>query len=253
MRYTSILLVILGALSNLGAQEPSRFEVASIRSGAIPKDRVNFVIGSGRVTYRAHTLQELIRRAYGLDAEQLNGPDWTNVERYDIDATMVTGASKDEVAAMLRTLLQERFLLKLRIETKLTTHWVLALAPGGPHLTPADGEDKLDVGTAQMTAYIRGKGSIPSLIYYLSRFVHTGVKDMTGLKGLFLFDVKYPVNPPTPNSGSDLPSSTANPSLDVDAHLFTELEKLGLKLELRKKVPTEYYTIEHAEKEPTAN
>ena len=76
MRYTSILLIILGALSNLGAQEPSRFEVASIRSGAIPKDRVNFVIDSGRVTYRAHTLQELIRRAYWLDAEQLNCPDF---------------------------------------------------------------------------------------------------------------------------------------------------------------------------------
>jgi uncharacterized protein (TIGR03435 family) len=73
-------------------------------------------------------LKDLIALAYNMRNYQINGPDWMSTERFDIEAKMPDGVSKDDAPAMLRTLLEERFKLSAHKETE--DHKVLALLAG---------------------------------------------------------------------------------------------------------------------------
>jgi uncharacterized protein (TIGR03435 family) len=76
MSLSLLTFAAIACQAQTGQSDPA-FDVASIRSGAIARTRVNVVIDPGRVNYRAHTLRQLIQRAYGLEADQVRGPDWT--------------------------------------------------------------------------------------------------------------------------------------------------------------------------------
>lgn len=221
------------------------------------RTRISVVIEPGRVNYRAHTLQELVRRAYRLREDQVSGPGWTETERYDVVATMAPDTPKDQIPLMLQTLLAERFKLELRRDTKLLQTWVLVIASGGPNLKPVDGDsDTLRGFTGDPDSGIVGKGPLSTLAYYLTRFVRDPVVDLTGLKGTFDINLKWPTALPEP---SQLPSAvppTEQAPVGAPApavpHLVKQLATLGLKLE-RRKVPTEYLTITSAQKQPVEN
>jgi uncharacterized protein (TIGR03435 family) len=91
----------VGAFAQIAAISP-RFEVASVRSGAIARGRISVFIDPGRVNYRAHTLKELIVRAYGLRSDQVTGPDWTETALYDVVATMPATTPKEQIPLMLQ-------------------------------------------------------------------------------------------------------------------------------------------------------
>jgi uncharacterized protein (TIGR03435 family) len=59
-------------------------------------------------------MQDFIMRAFGVRAYQVIGPDWLKRERFDISATMPAGATTAQVPAMLQSLLESRFGLKVR-------------------------------------------------------------------------------------------------------------------------------------------
>ena len=88
----------------------------------------------GLIRYSGVTLMTLITKAYSVYPDQVLGPNWLASTRYTLEATIPVGASKQDLAIMLRNLLVGRFQLILRKERKDFTVYNLVPAKGGPKL-----------------------------------------------------------------------------------------------------------------------
>ena len=222
-----------------------RFEVASIKRNkegeaeraALPAFAVPFpgrsqTLPGGRLRGPNMSVREIIRDAYGYrnrpNGEIVGAPDWIDRERYDIEAraahdfpaSTTMGIPLDAQAA-LRTLLAERFNLKVRIEVQRRPIYELVMhredgrlgqnlkpSKGGCrsafqrepvntaliNIKPADGEPQplppclLGIGpmgisttNMPMTDLVRILGMRPE--------VNTTVIDRTGLIGNFDFTI----------------------------------------------------------------
>lgn len=73
---------------------------------------------NGRMTAENATLRMILRAAYGLTALQINGPDWLDSDRFDLEAKSPPGVPDSELMPMLQSLLKERFQLTAHRETK---------------------------------------------------------------------------------------------------------------------------------------
>lgn len=135
------------------AAAPS-FEVATIkpadpnalptlRSGDLP-EAMRFQQSGDQIDYRGVSLFMLLQRAYGLNPAQISGPDWIQDARYDIVAKFPAGATKDDVPAMLKQLLTERFHLVLHLDQKTLKIYEVSVAKGGPKLSAAKPLRKFD-------------------------------------------------------------------------------------------------------------
>ena len=134
--------------------DPQRL-AADIQAGRMPK--VGPEIGVSRATFTYMSLADLISYAWKVRNYQINGPDWLASERFDIEATIPEGAKKDDVALMLRSLLEDRF--KLVAHQAQEEHKVLALVVGksGPKMKESatapqafDPSSPLDPGERQV-------------------------------------------------------------------------------------------------------
>ncbi len=94
------------------------------------------VVGS-RVDIRFMTLEQLIARAYRIRSYQLAGPDWMRAVRFDIEAKIPDGASKEQAPEMLQTLLAERFRLTLHPEKRERPVYALMVGKNGVRLREA--------------------------------------------------------------------------------------------------------------------
>jgi uncharacterized protein (TIGR03435 family) len=113
---------------------------AEVRAGKMP--RFGPHVDAARAEYIYMSLKDLITVAYKVKPYQITGPAWLPTERFDIEAKMPDGASKDDAPGMLVSLLEERF--KLAAHRDNQEHPVLALLVGkdGPKLkeSPATSE-----------------------------------------------------------------------------------------------------------------
>ena len=144
------------------------FDVASVRPAAPIQQqiasgqlRVGATITDGRADLRSVSLADLVAMAYRLKPFQLSGPEWIRTERYDLQATLPPGATKEQVPEMLQAFLAERFNLEIRREERQYSVYALVQASGGHTLkasaqaaaqpaTPPDGARTLDVGGQQV-------------------------------------------------------------------------------------------------------
>ncbi len=141
--------LLLAAAASFGQTAPSNpsFDVATVkpsppldmaklaaevRAGKMPKFGPN--VNASRAEYIYMSLKDLIAIAYKVKPYQITGPAWLPTERFDIEAKMPEGASKDDAPGMLVSLLEERF--KLAAHRDNQEHPVLALMVGkdGPKL-----------------------------------------------------------------------------------------------------------------------
>jgi uncharacterized protein (TIGR03435 family) len=161
------------------------------------------------------TLKMLISYAYGVLPEYvLSGPDWAVSQQYDINAKL-SGKEADtfaklppnqrevQTAEMLRTLLADRFRLKVRRQTKESASYTLVLAKGSPNLTKSlplepdsDGHMPPDAGTS--TTMLDGRHIVKrtSMLMFASSLssdpeIARKVVDQTGLKGPYDFEYKW--------------------------------------------------------------
>ena len=143
-------LALLFAAGVAAAQAPAQpaFEVATIKAAA-PLDRAKILTGQAhlgmkvdgaRVDIGSFSLADLIRTAYTIKPYQLQGPGWMSEQRWDIQAKLPDGATKEQVPRMLQALLAERF--KLQVRRGSTEHSVYALVVGknGAKLKEAEAE-----------------------------------------------------------------------------------------------------------------
>jgi uncharacterized protein (TIGR03435 family) len=129
-------------VATVAAQAVPAFELVSVRraapvSVAVDSDPSNprarlVVLAGGRLEARGQTLANLARVAFGFESVDPSrgmvdaGADWQWNDRFDITATAdhewttpPSGTTvPSELRAMLRALLEERFALKARIETR---------------------------------------------------------------------------------------------------------------------------------------
>ena len=252
------------------AQTPT-FEVASVkraapvstaaaRPGAARSTGPDQREDPGRVSYTDYPLRPLLMKAYNVKRYQIAGPSWLDTERYDIVAKPPEGASKEQIPAMLRNLLVERFQMTVRRETRAQPVYALIAGKNGPNLKKTD---KPDNGISFSTGGHLEARSVASLANMLSSFLDRPVLDMTGIQGNFdislevsmedLIGLRRMMNAAgAQTSGGAAGAGGPAPELAPQASIFTAIQLLGLKLEPRKE-PIEMIVIDKAEKVPTEN
>jgi len=239
-----------------------RFGVASVRpnDGTDPSRGFGFTLESGRLRLRNQTLQTITSIAYaptfGLwfpDERISGGPPWINTDRFTIDARAERAVTGPEMGAMLRSLLVDRFGLKVRVEPRTAAVYALVVIKRdrslGPSLKPTaiacTGRCGIGGGSGR---YQLSGASMALLAGSLSELVGRPVVDRTGLTGTFDGTLEWS---PTPEELGAL-GEPAPAAAVFGASLFTALEEqFGLKLQ-SERGPVEYLVIESAE-QPTPN
>jgi uncharacterized protein (TIGR03435 family) len=99
------------------------FEVASVKPSTQTTGRITMKGGPGtsdptRIAYSNIMLKRLLIGAYDVRSDQIVGPDWLDIQRFDIAATLPEGATREQFQAMLRNLLETRFRMTIHRETK---------------------------------------------------------------------------------------------------------------------------------------
>jgi len=124
-RLTALLsLLSAAAFGQTSGSTPDKFEAADVHPSPRSDNNFNlFMRGpqtrAGRYEIRTATMVDLIATAYGVEQEKVfGGPNWLELDRYDITAKLPTGTSRDAQKTMLRALLAERFHLVARTDTR---------------------------------------------------------------------------------------------------------------------------------------
>ena len=254
--------------SSQGAQQRLAFEVASIKENTSGHpnaggDRFDTrIYPGGRFMARNMTLHDLVLIAYRDEfaASQISGfADWMLEKRFDIEAKAATGeiptgdltrATAQQLRWMQRSLLVDRFALRVHREEKIGELHVLSVAPGGHKMkrntdaTPCAssrqqnappwagchslrmGRTGLD-GSAVDTADIAGA---------LQAFLQRPVIDRANLTELYQVSARWNSGPPGPLSRPDALVTEPQPSPD-DPDIYTAMrQQLGLKLDTERKL-----------------
>jgi uncharacterized protein (TIGR03435 family) len=169
MKSNLVLVVVLCLPPGAPAQEVATttgvaFEVASVKSSPRPEPNpFGFPVGAtirmlpgGRFTATQATLRDLIRRAYDVqDVRITGGPDWISRNRYDVVAAPGSVADEALVQQMMRSLLSERFLLRVRTEIREIPVYELITARRGGGLGPQLRKSSFDCAAMRLK---RGPG-----------------------------------------------------------------------------------------------
>jgi uncharacterized protein (TIGR03435 family) len=276
IRSARAILLAIGVLTctGLDAQESISFEVASVKpnnSGPAAGQSLNGQPG-GIVVVTNMTVRELITRAYQVQSFQIvGGPEWMPNDRFDITAK----ADRDlpptgfdglpPAMLMLRTLLEERFRLVVRHESREMPVYALVVARadgqpgaglrrsqsdcaalvnaagtrGGPPGAGPDGRPPCGL-SGRSGMVMAGGYPMSQLVRFLSPQVQRVVIDRTGLSGDWDFDLVF--TPPQIAAGANAPLDTST------ASLFTALQdQLGLKLEPAR-APVDVLAIDRVER-----
>ena len=250
-------LILCAATATFGqsAEVPS-FDVASVKvsqpaAAGERGRRDNIQVSPGTVTLRNVTLKACIRWAYHVTEYQVSGPAWLDSERYEIAGKAAGPAGEEQLRLMMQTLLQERFKLALRRQTKDFQVYVLVPGKNGAKVqeSASEGETSIETNQRQMSVTVR-RAPVAQLVEMLSNVLRAPVVDMTGLKGRY--DVSLNVAKYAADMAAQGKSVESTP-MDPQALISVVLqEELGLKLE-SKKMPLDLLIVDHAEKSPVEN
>ncbi len=243
--------------SQTGATTRPAFAVTSVKPNHMDCCTSGGVGGGGSVNRRV-TLKGLIGTAYRIQGFRIaGGPDWIDTERYDVDGKADDPkADFDQLRLMLRSLLEDRFGLRVHRETRTTAVYALVVDKNGlrmrrsaDQLSPdVDGPSAPGSALPNHGALRFGPGSVignaVEIPFFCSAFLSDAtervVVDRTKLTGRFDIQLHW-----TPEESAAQPRESG-PSL------FTAVrDQLGLRLESTK-APVEVLVIDHAEK-PGAN
>jgi uncharacterized protein (TIGR03435 family) len=282
--------VIIGQGAGQRGASPSpenlAFEVASVKQNKSGDGRAGlFGQPGGRFNATNIPLRLLIRNAYQLQDFQLVGaPDWIASTRFDIVAkaagelTPAPPGTPGPMQMMLRTLLADRFKLKVHRETRELPIYALLVARsdgklgpqlrpasvdcaalaaargrGGPPLAPPQPGERPMCGMRIGPGVMSGGGfPLSQLAVTLSQFAQRVVVDRTGLTGNFDLDLTWtPDQIPQGPPGGGPPGAPPPPPIDPNGpSLFTAVqEQLGLKLDSQRG-PVEVLVIDSVE-QPT--
>jgi uncharacterized protein (TIGR03435 family) len=289
---------VIVAARLFAAQEPAAdgtrrtFDVVSVKrnppgvrpapvTAGIPAGLVGLRAG-GRFGAPWVTVRDLVRAAYGvLDIQVVGGPEWAASDRFNLEATTTTDVSAEDARAMLRSLLQDRFKLAARTETRSLPVAALEMArddrrlghqlrlsgpdcspptppsflsgappPPPPPPPPAGGGLALMLSQARLRCpgmaligHISLRAiTMPEFATRLVPVVGRLVVDRTGLTGGFDLDLTY-----APDPGAEpLRVNGGVVTIDAPALPAALRDQLGLKLEMTK-APAQVVVIDSVE------
>ena len=274
----TLLLAGAAAIVALAQEKDAAFEVASVKANKSGDSNGNLrMLPGGRVNATNMPVRPIITFAYQLAQYQLvGGPGWLTTDRYDliakmegnVDALAVPGATTPSPMQLaLRSLLEERFKLKVHRESREMDIYALVMArPGGapgPNLKPTTQDCAAAAAAALKGARastgaagepfcgIQGGpgrlkfGGLPVASFATAFSGPAGrmVVERTGLTGSWDFELLFAPEARGGPGGADAPQVDPNaPSF------FTAIqEQLGLKLEPTKG-PVEVLVIDSVEK-----
>ncbi len=222
-----------------GSPEP-RFEVASVKPNLSGTPGLGPSVRLGQVAIRGESIQNIIWTAFGgIRSDFLGLPRWATTETFDINARG-NATSVEETTAMLRTLLRDRFSLRMHREEQVGGAYTLtSVTPGrlGPQLRPSSSDcSPKPWCTGRLTrGNLVGTGRWDFLLERIK--VAAGGRplvDQTGLSGYFNFELKWSPGLPTTPDG------------EVD--IFQALrEQFGLKL-ASSQAPKSVWVIDQIER-----
>jgi uncharacterized protein (TIGR03435 family) len=207
----------------------------------------------------------------GLIVKIEGGPSWVNTDRYQIDAKAEGAPGIGTVSGpMMQALLEERFQLKVRRETREVPVYALVVAKSGlkvpaakvgcftlgsgpPPWKPGETPPPICGGGRRMIDGIQMHGATMAdfclqVSTRLAIRLDRRVIDRTGVAGSFDFDLKWPTEDLTPPSSAGVTQSVVPDDFD---HLEGALRTVGLQL-VPSKGSGEFLVIDHAER-PTPN
>jgi uncharacterized protein (TIGR03435 family) len=272
--WNMVSIVTLICLVGLARVQAQSFDVASIKPTGQDSPAMRMALQpGGRFVANNVSTKVLIKMAYGLfppwpgpntpvarqigmglpttymvDENEISGGlKWMDTDRFDISAKAEDEASPEQILLMLRSLLSERFQLKIHHETRDVPVYVLTVVKNGSKLRsiPDDGtgEGGINIGRGPEGATIRTKKThLATLNKALYDALGRPVLDKTGITGFFDITLTW-----TPEAGERF--FTGAPTSDNPApSIFTAIqEQLGLRLEAQKG-PGDVIVIDSAEK-----
>ena len=196
-----------------------------------------------RLSLINQTVRQIIGSSHQLqDYQIIGGPEWLRTDRFDIEATAEGGRTAPQMLVMVRTLLADRFQLKMHPEQRelpvFRLTYVCADRRLGPELTPSQCRPvgaKPDDSQAAVCGNQVGRNvmalrgnTMRGLANQLGRLPIVGrpVIDATGLTDTFDIQLTWAFEPVAT-------ADSVVPAAQPDAtSIFTALqEQLGLKLE----------------------
>ena len=230
-----------------------QFEAASVKPSAPPDGgRMMMIGGRGgpgsddptRVRYSNASLAQIVANAYDIKSYQLTAPDWLDQQRFDIDAKIPTGATKEQANIMLQNLLAERFHMVVQHGSKEFQGYELVVGKSGHKLKQSSPEDaafdqsqprsmsapppppplgpggrmgpvKLDRPGLMVMMRMSPKGAVTQmnaraqtmtqLLNMIGRQLNRPVNDGTGLTGKYDFQLEFSGDTPMGMGGMLLP------------------------------------------------
>jgi uncharacterized protein (TIGR03435 family) len=269
-------------MAALGQTAAPQFEVASIKPAAGAESATIRPL-PGRLTAKA-SLRTLMQGAYDLQSFQIvGGPEWIGSQQYEIDARAAADSNSAQMLVMLRSLLEDRFQLRVHRESREMPVFALLAARGGLKLpTARDGScvddaellgplaepgarleppdqsapaaaprcGRLNITLEPRGARLRGsKVPMAEFARMLTRVLGRTVTDQTGFSGVF--DVNLDFLPDDATVGLPPPPPGAIPFATASSSIFGSIQELGLRLDSTK-APVEVLVIDHVEP-PSAN
>jgi uncharacterized protein (TIGR03435 family) len=275
MKKGRAVLMMFALAGSMAAQQPAAekklsFEVVSIRRAAPGSFARNSttIVNPRRITMQNINLVWLTYYAYGVGlgtaVRVTGGPDWKDRDTFDIQAVASQDSVERDFRIMVRTMLEERFALKVRVENQTAPN-ILGLfldrSDGklGPNVRewtgtcfndrrPVDDDDptiaRCPSGYFRPGLLLQGV-TMFNVADILSlpqsrNLLGTIVTDHTGLKGRYDLRLEFAFPP------IGAPPTVVAPSLESAIR-----EQWGLKIE-RASGPFKLVTIDSAER-PTEN
>ena len=277
----SVVLVSLLSVPAFGqvAEPAPRFEIADVHVSA--KSTSQFARSGpargGRYEVKTATMVDLIRFAYAFDPDKvLGGPNWLEMDRFDVIAKMPPETPPETQRLMLQSLLEDRFKLAVHKDVRPLPTYALTVGkkaqlkeadgagdsgckPQSPSGPPPEGGIRMMTSlNGVATTFNLGPGmtiqfqcrnmTMQAFAAGLRGMMGASigpsqVLDQTGLKGAWNFDVKWSaqiMGPMMANAGDRIT-------------VFDALEKqLGLKLEQRQ-IPTPVIVVDSVNRNPGDN
>ena len=269
MRRTVAVVGLLVAPILVGAQTAKpRFEVASIKKLDQPVTFRGFPtppIRGGTVNLQNSTVASLIQFAYGLrDFQIVGGPDWMKKDLFEVTAKAAGEPSRSDVLVMLRSLLEDRFGLRMHPEQREIRFLAMVLARDdgrpGPSLRARVAGADCSLGSADALEEMKRKeaaghamashgcGPLSRLAELVSRFTEMPVFDRTGLSGDWGGTLYFG---PDRNVGPFAGRLTADPDPNLPSFTAALREQFGIRLE-QTRGPVEVHVIDSVH-QPTEN
>ena len=251
MHRTLALTIATIAVSAATAQVPPEFEAASLKINRSMGGQSTTKLSKGGLILGNKTVKQCIALAYGLPEDKdyaISGPKWMADDRYDVEAKFPPESRIEQVRAMFRMFLADRFELTAHRETREVPVYALVVARNS---------GKLQASTVETPSFTRTPGhyaargmTMQGLVDRFGQAFQLGIPilDFTGLAGKCDADLDWDANDLGSTTGESTKSDPGNaPSV------FTALqEQLGLKLEPRK-APVEVLVVDRIARTPKEN